>query len=283
MTAPDPTALLALATDLARAAGTLTLDMRASARLTPDRKSSVTDLVTVADRAAEALIVEGIVAARPDDAILGEEGADTEGTSGVRWVIDPIDGTTNYVYDLPGYTISIAVEWEGTAVAGVVFDPKADELFAASRGNGATMNGVRLWCGGRGTEDPSTEDPHSLLQTCVLGTGFGYQSAQRLIQAKVLVDLLPIVGNIRRIGSAALDLAYVAAGRTDGYWESGLNEWDAAAGALIAREAGAIVSDLHGGARSQEMTIAAPPAVYSPLIEALQAAYAALDADDRVQ
>ncbi len=263
MTAPDPTALLALATELARAAGALTLEMRATARLVPDLKSSVSDLVTAADRAAESLIVDGILARRPDDSILGEEGADTEGTSGVRWVIDPIDGTSNYVYDLPGYTISIAAEWQGTTVAGVVYDPKADELFAASQGAGATMNGVPLRCSER-----------SNLEQCIIATGFGYQPEQRRVQAEVLVSILPLVGNIRRLGSAALDLAYVAAGRTDGYWETGLNAWDAAAGALIAAEAGAIVTDLEQGAPSQDMVIAAPPSIYSTLQTALKTAYA---------
>ncbi len=264
---PDPGALLALAVELARSAGSLTLDMRAEARRSPDRKSSVSDLVTAADRAAESLIVDGILAARPDDAVLGEEGADTEGISGVRWIIDPIDGTSNYVYDLPGYTISIAAEWQGSTVAGVVFDPKADELFAAQLGAGATMNGAPITCGKR-----------LELDQCVIATGFGYQPDQRRLQAKVLVHLLPQVGNIRRLGSAALDLAYVGAGRTDGYWESGLNTWDAAAGALIASEAGAIVTDLDGGAPSQAMTVAAPPAIHERLLTELRSAYALVSA-----
>ncbi|MEZ5378994.1 MAG: inositol monophosphatase family protein [Acidimicrobiales bacterium] len=262
MTAPDPADLLRLATELARAAGRLTLDMRASARLTPDSKSSVSDLVTAADRAAESLIVDGILANRPDDAVLGEEGADIEGTSGVRWIIDPIDGTSNYVYDLPGYTISIAAEADGVVVAGVVFDPKADELFAASLGGGATMNGNELRCSER------TE-----LDQCVIATGFGYGADQRLLQAKVLVHVLPALGNIRRLGSAALDLAYVGAGRTDGYWETGLNAWDAAAGALIAAEAGAVVTDLHGGSPSKAMTLATPPTIHARLQHLLQSAY----------
>ncbi len=266
---PDPTDLLALAIGLAREAGSLTLAMRAKARLSPDLKSSVNDLVTEADRAAESLIVDRILAARPDDAVLGEEGADTEGTSGVRWIIDPIDGTTNYVYDLPGYTISIAAEWEGTTVAGVVFDPKADELFAATLHGGATMNDAPIACAQRS----------DLLQ-CVIATGFGYQAEQRLLQANVLVHLLPQVGNIRRLGSAALDLAYVGAGRTDGYWESGLNSWDVAAGALIASESGAIVTDLEGGPAAKSMTIAAPPAIHPMLQRELQAAYAAVAALD---
>ncbi len=270
MTAPDPTTLLSLATELARSAGALTLEMRATARLVPDLKSSVSDLVTAADRAAESLIVDGILAQRPDDSILGEEGADTEGTSGVRWVIDPIDGTSNYVYDLPGYTISIAAEWEGTTVAGVVFDPKADELFAASQGAGATMNGSPLRCSER-----------SVLEQCIIATGFGYQPEQRRVQAEVLVSVLPLVGNIRRLGSAALDLAYVAAGRTDGYWETGLNAWDAAAGALIAAEAGAIVTDLDHGAPSQDMVIAAPPSIHPTLQSVLKAAYTTVSGQGR--
>lgn len=258
---PDPIELLELATTLAHAAGELTLAMRTEARLDPDTKSSSSDLVTKADRAAETLIVEGILAARPDDAIVGEEGADTPGTSGVRWLIDPIDGTTNYVYDLPGYSVSIAALWLDTTIAGVVHDPKAHEVFSASIGNGATMNGEALSCSIR-----------TDLQRCVVGTGFGYRPDQRRVQAEICVHMLPLLGNIRRLGSAALDLAYVGAGRIDGYWESGLNPWDSAAGALIATEAGARVTDLAGNAASSEMTLAASPALHSQLQRELRLA-----------
>ncbi len=257
-------ALLDLARRLALDAGRLTLDMRREASVDPDRKSSVGDLVTVADRASEALIVSGILSARPDDAILGEEGADRPGTSGFRWIIDPIDGTTNYVYDLPGYTISVAVEFRGTTIVGVVYDPKADECFAARRGNGATLDDRPIAC------STQTEFDH-----CVLGTGFGYQSDQRRRQAEILIDILPKVANLRRLGSAALDLAYVGAGRIDGYWESGLNAWDAAAGALIAGEAGATVTDLAGNDPSPTMTVAAPPTIHTRLVAELRAAGAA--------
>lgn len=260
MTAPDPTSLVDLAVRLAREAGELVETMRDGAGATAVTKSSVTDVVTVADKASEQLIVEGILQARPKDGILGEEGGDVVSTSGVRWLIDPIDGTTNYVYDVPAYSVSIAAEYtdpaaeSGAIVAGVVYDPKADRLYQATLGGGAAVNGL-----------PITVNHHTDLGTALVATGFGYSSERRAGQAEVLLDLLPRIRDIRRFGSAALDLCAIAEGRVDAYFERGLNPWDFAAGWLIATEAGATVADLRGGPPSEEYLLAAGSDLFAQL------------------
>lgn len=262
-----PRDLRLLAERVAREAGALTLALRASARQTPDTKHDVGDLVTLADRAAEQLIVASISQFRPDDGIIGEEGTNRPSRSGISWVIDPIDGTTNYVKDMPGYSISIAARDGDTALAGVVYDPNADECFAAHRGGGARLNGQPIRCS-------ELQD----LNAAVIGTGFGYAPTRRREQAQLLVHLAPRIANIRRLGSAALDLAYVACGRTDGFYESGLNDWDLAAGALIAQEAGALVTDLDGNAASTALALAANPTIHAALGAELRTAYAGLSA-----
>jgi myo-inositol-1(or 4)-monophosphatase len=260
--APDPAAqdaaLLALAEDLARRAGALVQRLRVGAVGGPTTKSSLTDYVTEADRAAERSIIDGIVAARPGDAVLGEESDARSGTSGVRWLVDPIDGTTNYVYGIPAYAVSIAAERDGQMVAGVVHDPVAGSTFAARRGAGATCNGAPIACSQRAD-----------LGTALVGTGFAYLAERRAQQAGVLLRVLPRVRDIRRMGSAALDLCSVACGRLDAYYERGLQPWDLAAGWLIAVEAGAVVGDLRGGDPSGEHTVAAPPALFGKLVELL--------------
>jgi myo-inositol-1(or 4)-monophosphatase len=250
--------LLDLATTLARAAGDLLLSGMATvpALLAAEvpTKSSVTDMVSEVDRASERLLVEGILAARPDDGILGEEGTDRAGRSGLRWVIDPLDGTTNFLYGLPGFAVSIAVEGPDGALVGVVLDPVHDELFAATLGGGATRNGTAISCT-TGTE----------LGTALVGTGFGYVAEVRAAQAEVLRTVLPAVRDIRRLGAAAVDLCAVASGRLDGYYERGLAPWDLAAGALVATEAGAVVSGVGGGPAGRELTIAAGPGIAGAL------------------
>src|SRR4051812_10314838 len=217
-------------------------------------KSSPTDMVTEIDRASESLIVSGIRAARPDDGIVGEEGADHPGTSGVRWLIDPVDGTTNYLYKFPGFAVSIAAEHDGVVVAGVVNDPLHRDVFAAGAGRGATRNG-----------EPIHASTATDLTTALVGTGFSYERERRLRQANVLVEVLPRVRDIRRMGAAAVDLCSVACGRLDAFYERGLGPWDLAAGALIAREAGATVGDLAGGPASADFTLASAPDLFVPL------------------
>src|SRR5688572_28811998 len=199
------TQLLALADSVAREAGAQLRDAFARVGdLRISTKSSATDLVSEADVAAERLIRERLSAARPDDALLGEEGSDVEGTSGLRWVVDPLDGTVNFLFGIPQWCVSIAVEDDGGAMAGVVFDPLRDELWAASRDGPATMNGTRLQAPGRVD-----------LATAMVATGFGYDPAVRRTQAGLMTRLLPAVRDIRRLGAAALDLVWTAAGRYD--------------------------------------------------------------------
>jgi len=268
--APDPTELVDLAAEVATTAATLLVDSLALTRTSIETKTSLTDLVTDMDRASERTIVEGILARRPADAVLGEEGADRAGTTGVRWIIDPIDGTTNYVYGHPGFAVSIAAEWTdpGTGVAevvaGVVADPLHREVFTAITGRGAFRNGEPIGC------SATAELRHALV-----ATGFSYEADRRSRQAAVLTHLLPAVRDIRRMGAASVDLCSVACGRVDAYYERGLKPWDFAAGALIAREAGATVVDLDGGAPSEAFTLACTPLVTAPLAALLATAGAA--------
>ena len=224
--------LLALAVDAATEAAQL-ID-EALVR-TVDTKSTLTDMVTEVDRASEALIVSKLQSARPDDGFLGEEGSVGAGTSGVRWIIDPIDGTTNFIYRFPAYAVSIAAEVDGKVVAGAVHDIVHREMFTATLGGGSFCNGARLQVAG-----PPT------LATALIGTGFAYAPDTRVRQAAVLARLLGSIRDIRRAGSAALDLCWVGAGRLDGSYETGLNLWDLAAGKLVASEAGAWVGEVHG-------------------------------------
>ena len=200
-----------------------------------DSKSSSTDMVSDADREAEEAIVALLRAERPDDGLLGEEGTSQEGANGRRWVIDPLDGTTNYLYGYPAWAVSVALEDADGGLAGIVFDPARGELFAAERGGGATLNG-----------EPITVRDGASLGRALVATGFGYDADRRARQAEVLRRVLPAVRDIRRAGAAAIDLAWVAAGRIDGYWERGLHRWDWAAGRLLVVEAGGEVRDLKG-------------------------------------
>jgi myo-inositol-1(or 4)-monophosphatase len=227
-------------------------------------KSTPTDLVTAVDRASEQWLVDLIATERPADAVLGEEGGARPGTSGVRWLIDPIDGTVNFVLGLPQYAVSVAAELHGRVVAGAVCNPVSGELFHARIGGGAFLGDDRLG----GPRDIT-------LARAVIGTGFGYDVARRTRQARIVARLLPHIADIRRLGSASLDLCAVACGRLDGYFEVGLNPWDYAAGALIATESGCVASGLRGTTASGRMTAVAGRSLAPHLFAMLQD----LDAD----
>ena len=224
-----------------------------------DSKSTATDLVTATDRASERWLVEQILAARPDDGVVGEEGAARSGRSGVRWILDPIDGTVNFVLGLPNYAVSVAAARDGVVVAGAVCNVETGEVFHASKGGGAYLGDQRL------------SGPRSVpLSRAVIGTGFGYDAQRRSRQIDVVGQLLPRIADIRRLGAASLDLCAVAAGRLDGYFEAGLNEWDYAAGALVAAEAGCELSGLRGRAPDGQLTAAAGSSFASDFFAVLE-------------
>jgi myo-inositol-1(or 4)-monophosphatase len=267
----DAEALLQIAVDAAGEAGRLLASWRGDGRPEViDTKSSPTDVVTEMDRRSEALITGRIRSYRPGDAVLGEEGGQTAGGSPggeagagerpgrVRWVVDPLDGTVNYLYGLRDWAVSIAAEVDGTVVAGVVEVPRSGETFTAVAGQGA-------WLHRDGAVIPLRCTSGVSLGQALVGTGFGYDSARRQVQGEVIAALLPHVRDIRRGGSAAVDLCSVAAGRLDAFFERGLNYWDFAAGGLIAREAGAVVGGLAGRAESSSMAVAAGPELYRQL------------------
>lgn len=266
--AADPDDLLALAVELAHEAGAMVRARREAVdrMAVAATKSTPTDVVTESDTAAESLIRAGLARLRPDDGVLGEEDAETTGTSGVVWVVDPIDGTVNYLYGIPHYAVSIAARRDDVVVAGVVHNPVSGETYTATRGGGAFLDGRRLQA-----------SPVTALSATLVGTGFGYDADRRAAQARVLVDVLPVVRDIRRFGVASLDLCAVAAGRIDAYFERGLKPWDLAAGGLIAEEAGAVVTGLYGGSAGEAMTVAAPPGVVGPLVALLERLHPTLD------
>ena len=250
-------ALLALARETAHEAATLIRERRPEGRVDiAATKSSPTDAVTEVDMAAERLIRERIGAARPDDGFVGEEGGRQPGTSGVDWVVDPIDGTVNFVFGIPAYAVSIGVEVDGVVRAGVVVDVPFDREYTAIRGEGSWRRD------GGGPAVPMRVPDTSDLTRALVGTGFGYEPKQRARQAEAVAALLPQVGDVRRIGSAALDLCSVAAGLYDAYVEEGLQAWDRAAGVLVAREAGAVVTGLHDDEPDERLVIAAGPALF---------------------
>jgi myo-inositol-1(or 4)-monophosphatase len=242
---PDAIALRDLALDAARAAAALVRERRTGGVHVTDTKTSDVDVVTQTDRDSEALIRRMVLEQRPDDAFLGEETGTAAGTSGVRWIVDPIDGTVNYLYGLPEYSVSVAAEVGGEVVAGVVVNAATGVEYVATAGD-ARRDGVRLRVRG----------PAPLHQRLVI-TGFGYDAAKRAVQAAAVARLLPHVRDIRRLGSCALDLCHLAEGSTDAYVEEGVNLWDYAAGAFIAAQAGARW-ELHLGAYGTQALIATP-------------------------
>jgi fructose-1,6-bisphosphatase/inositol monophosphatase family enzyme len=215
-----------------------------------ETKSSATDMVSEVDRQAEALVARVLAKRRPDDAVLGEEGTSRPGSTGIRWVVDPLDGTTNFLFGIPAFSVSIAAELDGSPVVGVVIDPSRQETWAAVAGRGAYRNGVPC----------RVADGRSDLATALVATGFAYGSARRAWQAGIAAQVLPAVRDIRRFGSAALDLCWMGGGRFDAYYEWGLNPWDLAAGSLICQEAGGVVEVLPG-----RTIVATTPALLEPL------------------
>ncbi|MFC9915078.1 inositol monophosphatase family protein [Streptomyces sp. NPDC059862] len=258
------TDLLQLAREAARRAGELLRDGRPADLAVAATKSSPIDVVTEMDIAAEKLITDLISGHRPDDGFLGEEGASSEGSSGIRWVIDPLDGTVNYLYGLPTWAVSIAAEQDGETVVGVVAAPMRGETYGAICGGGAWATGA--WDG----ERVLACRPAPPLDQALVSTGFNYVTEVRTHQADVARRLIPLLRDIRRSGSAAVDLCDVAAGRLDGYYERGLNAWDFAAGDLIAREAGALTGGRPGERPSRDLTVAGTPGVFEPLQRLLE-------------
>jgi len=279
----SPTDLLTIARQIALEAGELIVRLRAEGVQIAASKSSAEDVVTFADRQSEAFIRARLRELRPEDGFFGEEGSDDTGSSGLTWIVDPIDGTVNYLYGIPQYAVSIAVV-EGapnpatwTALAGAVINPVARELFLAARGGGAFLETGSLGAADGATPSLSvfpsagsdvrrlSINPLTPLALTLVGTGFSYSSVDRAQQAHVLTRLLPAVRDIRRAGSAALDLCAVASGRLDAYFERGTKPWDHAAGALIAREAGAHVAGLNGAPEGQDFVLAAHPEIFADL------------------
>jgi myo-inositol-1(or 4)-monophosphatase len=219
-----------------------------------DTKSSRTDLVSDADREAERAIGELLAAERPDDGLLAEEGTRSEARSGRRWIVDPLDGTVNFLYGFPVWGVSVALEDTDGIAVGVVYDPCRDEAFRAVRGGGAEL-------GGR----PLRVRERRELRNALVATGFSYDSARRGAQAELVAGLVPQVRDIRRAGAAALDLAWLAAGRLDGFFEHGLKHWDWAAGGLLVEEAGGACEPLPG--EPPGLAAASTPDLLAALVE----------------
>lgn len=267
-----------LAVELAIEAGRFVRDERPEHVDVRKTKASDLDVVTIMDTRCEEMLRALIAAERPDDAVLGEEDGLSEGSTGLTWVLDPIDGTVNYLYDIPAYAVSVAVvvgdptvagAW--TPVAGGVFNPGVDEIFAAHLGGGATLAAAGTSTFPR-SRTLSVPEPASLSRA-LIGTGFSYDIERRGVQGQVVTALLPQIRDLRRMGAASLDLCAVAAGRLNGYYERGLQPWDMAAGMLIATEAGALVTGVDGPP-SSDMIVAAARGVHADLLEALGRALA---------
>jgi myo-inositol-1(or 4)-monophosphatase len=249
---------LALATEAAREAGALLLELRRSPATGVRAKSSATDLVSEADERAERAIVTAIRQRRPDDALIAEEGSSARGSSGVSWYVDPLDGTINYLYGIPQWSVSICCADSAGPLAAVVFDPLRGELFSATRGGGARLGVQRLAVTDR-----------SDLASALIATGFGYDAAQRSTQGRILANVMGDVRDVRRFGSASLDLCFVAAGRFDGYFESVDKPWDWIGGALLVREAGGRVTELTPANPAFPRIIASGPGIHERLVALL--------------
>jgi myo-inositol-1(or 4)-monophosphatase len=250
----NPSELLALAEATAREAGAGLREAFDRTDLAVSTKSTPTDPVSEADEAAEALIRARLGDARPDDGILGEEEGDAEGTSGVRWVVDPLDGTVNFLFGVPQWAVSIGCEDADGAIAGVIYDPMRDELWSVTRDGPPRVDGTEVH------GSTATDLAHALF-----ATGFGYDPEVRAAQGREIARVLPAVRDIRRLGSAALDLAWTAAGRYDVYYERGLKAWDLAAGALMCRQAGLEVVLLPEQPPLPSGVLVAPAALLEPV------------------
>jgi len=256
MDRPPPADLLAVAREAAAAGAAVLLPRFGSERAT-GAKSSPTDVVSEADLASERAIRDVLSARRPGDGILGEEGTgDVPGSTGLRWVVDPLDGTVNYLYGLPQWCVSVAVEDGEQTLAGVVHDPVRDEAFCATGDGPATLDG-----------EPLRGSARSELARALVATGFGYESDVRRVQAAAVARLLPEVRDIRRAGSAALDLAWLAAGRLDAFYERGVKHWDVAAGLLVCERAGLYVRRLEARDGAPPGVLVAPEALLHTLLE----------------
>ncbi len=250
--------LLALACEQARGAGELLLEKyRSGVEEGVRSKSTPTDLVSDADLQAERHIREGIERARPDDGMVGEEGDDEPGTSGLKWVVDPLDGTVNYLFGIPQWCVSVAVQDAGGAtLAGAVYDPLREELFSATRDGAPTLNG-----------EPMVASKCDELAQAMVATGFNYDARVREAQGEVVARLIGQVRDIRRFGAAALDLAWTAAGRYDAFYERGVNVWDVAAGVLMCERAGLQTRELPARDGLPWGVLAAPAALVDELLE----------------
>ena len=250
--------LLTLAVDVAREAAALVAERRRAGVEVADTKTSPTDVVTEVDHAAEELIRTRLLKARPDDGFVGEEGSNDTSDSGVTWVVDPIDGTVNFLYGIPQYAISIAARIDDEVVAGVVVDVVKGETFTATRGGGAHLDGRAI----------AVRDVVPLAQRLVI-TGFSYERDTRMAQAAAVHELLGRVRDVRRLGSAALDLCYVGCGRADAYVEEGLNEWDLAAGGLVVEESGGRLA-VRPGVGGKQCVIASPAGGFDEFVTAVE-------------
>ncbi|MEN9552633.1 MAG: hypothetical protein RLY24_228 [Actinomycetota bacterium] len=248
--------LLVVAEDLARAAGDMALRGRKSGDVAATTKSSPTDMVTQYDKASEELITSGLSSRRPHDGIIGEEGASVSGSSGITWHIDPIDGTSNFYFDIPMWAVSIGAVDENGPLVGVVYAPALGEMYTAIRGEGAFLNG-----------SPIHVRDNSELSDALVCTGFSYRVHERTQHAQRVAQMVTHIRDIRRFGAAAIDLCFVACGRYDAYFEEHLHSWDLVAGQVIATEAGAIVTNYAGESVTPAQVLAAQPGIQQQLIQ----------------
>lgn len=263
---PDPEEILRLAVELAMAAAEVHADGR-RVLLRVDEKGSPFNLVTDIDREAERVIGDGIVRARPDDEILGEEGTARPGSSGVRWIVDPLDGTTNYVYGYAAHSVSIGVEIDGEPAVGVVLDTGRDVVYTGVRGGRASANG-----------EPIRVNRNDDVATAMVATGFSFDPAVRVGQAETLARLIVRVRDVRRSGAASIDLCALATGAVDAYYEGGLAPWDVAGGLVVAQAAGATVLRSRADGYPGVSVIGANPRLLRPLTSLLADAGFVLDA-----
>jgi myo-inositol-1(or 4)-monophosphatase len=263
---PRAETLLEVAIEAATTAGALLAERaRHGAERQVSSKSTPTDLVSEADLVSERAIRELLAERRPDDGFVGEEGARAESATGLSWVVDPLDGTVNFLFGIPHWCVSVAVRDEQTTLAGAVYDPNRDELFSAVRGGRATLAGPRQTSELRGGATAGSRGRD--LATAMLATGLAYDADVRAAQGNVLARLAPRVRDIRRFGSAALDLAWTAAGRYDAYFERTVKPWDIAAGTLLCEAAGLRVVELPAHEHLPWGILVAPPALCEPLLE----------------
>lgn len=252
----DTSELLGLAVDISRRAGALLLERFHQPARGVETKTTATDPVSDADRDAESLILTAVREQRPDDGVLAEEGGSGESHSGLTWVIDPLDGTVNFLFGIPVWCVSIGLEDASGGLVGVVHDPNRDETFTATRGGGARLNGAPIQVSARRE-----------LASALVGTGFSYDPARRRDQATKVAEVLPVVRDVRRAGSAALDLCSLACGRLDAFYEAPMEPWDRSAGELIAREAGALLVDLPAQPGAPPGVIGANPHLHGPFAQ----------------